>query len=108
SESCAFSGASSDCSRGGANLVWRFCKNGMLALSKCQVTDSQISNDREPTSPTPLPSGERPQSRASEIAGEGSCYTNSAPHPVFSLRSQTTLSPAGRGSECLVGSMSLH
>src|SRR6185312_2300548 len=56
------------------------------------------SNDIVPTSPTPLPVGERPTSRVSEMSGEGS-YANSAPHPVCSLRSQTTLSPTGRGSE---------
>src|SRR6185437_11598860 len=67
----------------------------------------QQSNDVEPTTPTPLPVGERPPSRASEMPGEGSCHANSTPHPVCSLRSQTTLSPARRGSEWLVGLMPL-
>ncbi|HXD86673.1 MAG TPA: beta-ketoacyl synthase N-terminal-like domain-containing protein, partial [Urbifossiella sp.] len=73
--------------------------NYHLRWAASAITGNRVSNDIEPASPTPLPVGERPPSRASEMAGEGSCYTDSAPHPVCSLRSQTTLSPAGRGSE---------
>src|SRR6185437_3465442 len=76
--------------------------------SRRSAIDINQSKDIKPTSPTPLPVGERPQFRASEIAGEGSCFKYSAPHPVCSLRSQTTLSPAGRGSESLAGSTSLR
>src|SRR6185312_12206088 len=63
------------------------------------ITDGQEGNNIEPASPTPLPAGERPPSRDSEMAGEGSCYADITPHPVCSLRSQTTLSPTGRGLE---------
>src|SRR6185312_14324329 len=56
----------------------------------------QCGKQRHSTNPpTPLPVGERPTSRASEMSGEGSSCSNPAPHPVCSLRSQTTLSPSG-------------
>src|SRR6185312_16756473 len=69
----------------------------------------QCGKQRHSTNPPPpLPVGERPTSRASEMSGEGSCCPDLAPHPVCSLRSQTTLSPTERGSVKLPHSQVTH
>src|SRR6185312_4540046 len=81
------------------------CRAGGFQSDHGKALNCQVWHGIEPTSHMPLPAGERPPSRASEMAGEGSCNSNQAPHPVCSLRSQTTLSPTGRGSEKAAGSM---
>src|SRR6185312_10571413 len=87
------SGQSAGAARGRAAAGSKLQVSG----AKSKISGASQERSRRSNQPPPLPVGERPPSRASETAGEGSCYADSAPPPPFSPRSPTTPPPPPGG-----------